>query len=36
MGLWHDPNPVPPWDYRQAEWDQPKNMEPFVAKSTDW
>jgi endonuclease YncB( thermonuclease family) len=34
VGLWHDPNPVPPWDYRQAERDRRKNLEPFVGKST--
>ena len=26
----------PPWDYRQAEQDQRKSMEPFVGKSTVW
>ena len=36
LGLWHDPHPVPPWDYRQAERDQRKSMEPFVGKSTVW
>jgi endonuclease YncB( thermonuclease family) len=34
IGLWHDLNPIPPWDYRQAERDQRKSMEPFVGKST--
>jgi endonuclease YncB( thermonuclease family) len=34
IGLWRDPNPVPPWDYRRAERDQRKSMEPFVGKST--
>ena len=34
VGLWRDPNPVPPWDYRQAERDRRKSMEPFVGKST--
>jgi endonuclease YncB( thermonuclease family) len=36
LGLWRDPNPVPPWDYRQAEREQRKSMEPFVGKSTVW
>ena len=34
LGLWNDPNPSPPWDYRQAERDRRKGMEPFVGKST--
>jgi endonuclease YncB( thermonuclease family) len=34
IGLWHDPNPMPPWDYRRAERDRRKSMEPFVGKST--
>jgi endonuclease YncB( thermonuclease family) len=34
VGLWHDPNPMPPWDYRRAERDRRKSMEPFVGKST--
>ena len=34
VGLWRDPNPIPPWDYRWAERDQRKSMEPFVGKST--
>jgi len=36
VGLWRDPNPIPPWDYRQAERDRRKSMEPFVGKSTVW
>jgi len=34
LGLWHDPNPVPPWDYWQAERNHRKSMEPFVGNST--
>ena len=34
IGLWSDPNAIPPWDYRQAERDRRKSMEPFVGKST--
>ena len=34
VGLWHDPNPMPPWDYRQAERNRRKSLEPFVGKST--
>ena len=33
-GLWSDPNPTPPWEYRQAERDHRKSLEPFVGKST--
>ena len=36
LGLWHDPNPVPLWDYRQAEREQRKSIKPFVGKSTVW
>jgi endonuclease YncB( thermonuclease family) len=36
LGLWHDPNPVPPWDYRQAERNMRKSMEPFMGRSTVW
>lgn len=36
IGLWHDPHPVPPWDYRQAERELRISMEPFVGKSTVW
>ena len=34
VGLWRDPNAIPPWDYRRAERDRRKGMEPFVGKST--
>ena len=34
LGLWHDPNPMPPWDYRQAERERRRGMEPFVGKFT--
>jgi endonuclease YncB( thermonuclease family) len=34
IGLWHDPNPMPPWGYRRAERVRRKSMEPFVGKST--
>jgi endonuclease YncB( thermonuclease family) len=34
IGLWRDTNPISPWDYRQAERDRRKSMEPFVGKST--
>jgi hypothetical protein len=32
-GLWGDPSPVPPWDYRKAKREQKKTMEPFTVKS---
>ena len=34
VGLWRDPNPIPPWDYRQAERDRRNAMGPFMGKST--
>ena len=34
VGLWSDPNAIPPWDYPRAERDQRKSMEPFVGNST--
>ena len=32
IALWHDPNPVPPCDYRRAERNHRKSMEPFVGE----
>lgn len=32
-GLWGDPDPMPPWDYRKAERDRKKDMEPFTIRS---
>jgi endonuclease YncB( thermonuclease family) len=34
LGLCHDPNPVPPWEYRQAKREHTNDMESFVGKST--
>jgi len=34
LGLWQDPNSVPPWEYRQAKRDHMNNLESFVGKST--
>jgi endonuclease YncB( thermonuclease family) len=36
VGLWSDPNAIPPWDYRHAERDRRNGLEPFVGKSTVW
>ena len=34
LGLWRDPNPIPPWEYRQAKREHMKGLEPFAGKST--
>jgi endonuclease YncB( thermonuclease family) len=34
LGLWQAPHPISPWDYRQAEQEHMKVLEPFVGKST--
>ena len=34
LGLWHDPNPMPPWEYRQAKRNHMNDLESFVGKST--
>jgi endonuclease YncB( thermonuclease family) len=34
VGLWHNPNPVPPWEYRQSKRKQMNDLESFVGKST--
>jgi len=36
-GLWGDPNPMPPWDYRKAKRNQMKAIKPFTVRSeTRW
>lgn len=32
-GLWQDPKPTPPWEYRQAKRNYMKDMQPFLDKS---
>jgi endonuclease YncB( thermonuclease family) len=32
-GLWADPDPVPPWDYRTAKREQKNAMKPFTIRS---
>ena len=34
LGLWPDPSPVPPWEYRQAKREHMNELESFVGKST--
>jgi endonuclease YncB( thermonuclease family) len=36
LGLWHDPNPLPPWEYRQGERQRKKALEPFMGKPRVW
>jgi len=33
LGLWGDTAPMPPWDYRKAQRDRKKAIEPFTIKS---
>jgi endonuclease YncB( thermonuclease family) len=33
LGLWHNPHPIPPWEFRQAKREHMKDLEPFVGKS---
>jgi endonuclease YncB( thermonuclease family) len=34
LGLWRDPDPTPPWEYRQASRERMNDLELFVVKST--
>jgi endonuclease YncB( thermonuclease family) len=36
LGLWHEPNPMPPWEYRQAKRKREKDLEPFMGNSRVW
>ena len=33
LGLWNDPGPIPPWEYRQAKREHMNDLESFVGKS---
>ena len=34
LGLWRDPHPISPWEYRQAKREHINDLESFVGKST--
>ena len=34
LGLWHDPNPMPPWEFLQAKREQMNELKSFLGKST--